>query len=281
MKTAPRAWLRAAQTIVLAATVLSLAGCATIRQTTPRDPLEALNRPIWEFNDGLDAVVLKPIATVYREAVPPLVRTGVSNFFGNLSDAWSFVNSALQFKLQNATENLARVQINTLFGVLGIFDVASEFNIERHTEDFGQTLGHWGVPAGPYLMLPVFGPSTLRDTLAMPVDRRLDLAQRISNVDLRNSVVALRVVDRRSNLLRVGNVLEEAALDRYSFTRDAYLQRRRAEIFERDGDPRADLPEERPGRPRGAGEPAAGAAAPDAAGAPAAPAASAPAAPAR
>jgi phospholipid-binding lipoprotein MlaA len=236
-----------------------LGGCATVNHPNARDPWEPFNRSVSQFNEGVDSVVLKPVATVYRQAVPPLVRTGVSNFFGNLSDVWSFVNSALQFKLQNATENFARVQINTMVGLFGIFDVASELNIDRHTEDFGQTLGHWGVPSGPYLVLPLFGPSTLRDAAAMPIDRRLDLAQRIHSENLRHTVYAVRAVDRRSNLLRVGNVLEEAALDKYSFTRDAHLQRRRAEVFERDDDPRAIPPvppEEPAARPASAPAPA-------------------------
>jgi phospholipid-binding lipoprotein MlaA len=140
------------------------------------------------------------------------------------------------------------VQINTMFGLFGILDVASELNIDKHTEDFGQTLGHWGVPSGPYLVLPFFGPSTLRDTAALPVDRRLDLVLRIDSHGVRNTVYGLRAVDKRSNLLRVGNVLEEAALDKYSFTRDVHLQRRRAEVYERDDDPRAvpPNPEEAP-----------------------------------
>jgi phospholipid-binding lipoprotein MlaA len=241
--------LRRATSAVLAAAALVLGGCATVTtQLTARDPWEPMNRSVSQFNDGLDAMLLKPVATVYRQAVPPLVRTGVANFFGNLSDAWSFVNSALQFKLQNAGENLARVQINTMFGLFGILDVASELNIDKHTEDFGQTLGHWGVPSGPYLVLPFFGPSTLRDTAALPVDRRLDLVQRIDSHGVRNTVYGLRAVDKRSNLLRVGNVLEEAALDKYSFTRDVHLQRRRAEVYERDDDPRAvpPNPEEAP-----------------------------------
>ncbi len=235
---------RAAVIAVLATVWLS--GCATVSSGNPRDPWEPLNRSVSQFNDGVDAMLLKPVATVYREQVPPLVRTGVSNFFGNLSDVWSFVNSALQFKLQNAADNLARVQINSLFGVLGLFDVASSFNIDRHSEDFGQTLGHWGVPPGPYLVLPFFGPSTLRDAAGMPVDRRLDLAQRIGNPDVRHATYTLRAVDRRANLLRVGIVLEEAALDKYSFTRDAYLQRRRAEVYEGEDDPRASEPEVNP-----------------------------------
>lgn len=239
--------LRAARAAALAVlATLWLGGCASLPAPNPRDPLEPINRSVSQFNDGVDAMLLKPVATVYRQQVPPLVRTGVSNFFGNLSDIWSFVNSALQFKLHNAADNLARVQLNTVFGVFGIFDLASNLQIDRHSEDFGQTLGHWGVPAGPYLVLPFFGPSTLRDTVAMPVDRRLDLAQRIGDRDARHGVYTLRAVDKRANLLRVGIVLEEAALDKYSFTRDAYLQRRRAEVFEADGDPRADEPEVNP-----------------------------------
>jgi phospholipid-binding lipoprotein MlaA len=212
---------------------LTLAGCATTGAAhNPRDPWEPFNRHMYTFNEGLDRVLLKPVATLYRDKVPPLMRTGVSNFFGNLGDAWSAVNALLQLRLPEFEENLARFHVNTMFGVFGIFDVASDLNIERHREDFGQTLGRWGVPAGPYLMLPFLGPSTLRDTLALPVDRRYDLVHRYWPSSTRDAVYAVRAVDKRANLLRVGNVLEEAALDKYSFTRDAYLQRRRAEIYE-------------------------------------------------
>ncbi|TWO67851.1 VacJ family lipoprotein [Caenimonas sedimenti] len=242
---------RVAGPLLAAALLLGLGGCATVSgKLTARDPWEPLNRGVSQFNDGLDAVLLKPVATLYKQGVPPLVRTGVANFFGNLSDAWSFVNNLLQFKLLNAEESLARFHINTMFGVFGIFDVASELNIDRHTEDFGQTLGHWGVPAGPYLVLPFFGPSTLRDTAAMPIDRRLDLVQRIHPDSTRNATYFLRAVDKRANLLRVGDVVEEAALDKYSFVRDSHLQRRRAQVFEREDDPRAippPLPEEQTG----------------------------------
>jgi phospholipid-binding lipoprotein MlaA len=225
-----------------AAVAFMLGGCATVTHPNPRDPWEPMNRSVSQFNDGVDAMVLKPVATVYRQAVPPLIRTGVANFFGNLGDAWSFVNSLLQFKLQNAEENFARFHINTMFGIFGIFDVASELNIEKHSEDFGQTLGHWGVPAGPYLVLPFFGPSTLRDTAALPIDRRFDLVQTIDPYGARTAAYVLRAVEKRSTLIRVGNVLEEAALDKYSFTRDAHLQRRRAEVYEREDDPRAQTP---------------------------------------
>jgi phospholipid-binding lipoprotein MlaA len=186
-------------------------------------------------------MLLKPVATVYQKHVPPIVRTGVSNFFGNVSDAWSFVNSALQLKLQNAADNFARVQINTVFGVFGIFDVASDANIERHREDFGQTLGRWGVGSGPYLVLPILGPSTLRDTVALPVDWKGDLTYLISPVSARNATYGLRAVHTRASLLRASSVLDEAALDKYSFTRDAYLQRRRAQIYGPD-DPRREVP---------------------------------------
>lgn len=226
---APRRRARAVFALVAAAVLL--AGCAGFR-TNPRDPLEPMNRKVMQFNDGVDSMVLKPVATAYKDGVPPLVRTGVSNFFGNLTDAWSFVNSALQFKFQNAAEDFMRLNVNTFFGLGGILDVASELNIERHKEDFGQTLGRWGVPAGPYLVLPLLGPSTLRDTAALPVDRQANPIHYVSHADVRYSLYALRAVDARANLLRIGSVIEGAALDKYTFTRDAYLQKRSAEIVE-------------------------------------------------
>ena len=222
---------RVARLWALLACLAALGACATGPNASARDPFEPLNRNVMKFNEGVDAVVLKPAATIYKETVPPLVRTGVSNFFGNLADAWSAVNSLLQLKIHDAADNFARVQLNTFIGLGGIFDVASEFNIDRHREDFGQTLGHWGVPAGPYLVLPLLGPSTLRDAAALPVDRKADP---LHDVDPggQGALYILRAVDIRSNLLRASSVLDEAALDKYSFTRDAHLQRRRAEIYE-------------------------------------------------
>jgi phospholipid-binding lipoprotein MlaA len=227
--------------MALAASLLALGGCATVTHPNPLDPWEPMNRSVSQFNEGIDAMLLKPVATVYKERMPPLVRTGVANFFGNLGDAWSFVNSALQFKLQDAADNFARVQANTVFGVFGLFDVASDLNIDRHREDFGQTLGRWGVGSGPYLVLPLLGPSTLRDTAALPIDWKGDLVRRIDPAGTRTAVSALRAVHLRASLLRATNVLDEAALDKYSFTRDAHLQRRRAEIYEPD-DPRREIP---------------------------------------
>lgn len=254
------AWQRRATRLLLAGMLALLAGCAGFN-TNPRDPLEPLNRHVTNFNDGVDSVVLKPVASAYKQAVPPLVRTGVSNFFGNLGDGWNFVNSLLQFKFQNAAENFMRLNVNTFFGLGGILDIASELNIERHREDFGQTLGRWGVPAGPYIVLPLLGPSTLRDALALTVDRQGDPVHYVNDSNVRNSLYALRAVNVRANLLRLGSVIEGAALDKYSFTRDAYLQRRRAEIVESkesDGEePKSDgtIPP-LPAAPAGTGPPA-------------------------
>jgi phospholipid-binding lipoprotein MlaA len=216
----------------LAGILVALGGCATGPTAVARDPFEPVNRQMMKVNDVFDAVLLKPAATIYREVVPPLARTGVSNIYGNMTDIWSFVNSLLQLKIQNAADNFARVQLNTFFGLGGIFDIASEFNIDRHREDLGQTLGHWGFASGPYLVLPFFGPSTLRDTIALPLDRRADPLHYVDPWGLQGALVVLRAVDVRHNLLRTSSVLEEAALDKYSFTRDAYLQRRRSEIYE-------------------------------------------------
>lgn len=221
--------------MALALVSLLLAGCASGPNANPRDPFEPYNRQVTRLNESVDAVVLRPTATLYREKVPALVRTGVSNFFGNLGDAWSAVNSALQFKVHNAASNLMRFSVNTVFGFAGVLDIASEMNIERHREDFGQTLGRWGVPAGPYLVLPLLGPSTVRDTIALPVDWQGDLVTGIGDRSDETSLLLLRVVDTRSNLLRASDVLDGAALDKYSFLRDAHLQRRRAQITDSDG----------------------------------------------
>lgn len=222
-----------------------LTGCASGPNANPHDPLEPLNRTVSEFNDAVDRAVLKPVATTYRDVTPELVRRGVGNFFGNLEDAWSCVNNVLQFKGQAAAESLARFGINTFIGLGGILDVASEMNIERHPEDFGQTLGRWGVPAGPYLVLPLLGPSALRDTVALPVDVKGDIVANVEHVPTRNTLVVVRAVDTRAGLLRASAVLEEAALDKYTFVRDAYFQRRRNAVY--DGNPpEEDMDEQSP-----------------------------------
>lgn len=228
----PAAPWRILPAAALAAVLLALGGCASTGQHNPRDPLEPMNRTVAQFNEGVDSMLLKPVATVYQRHVPALVRTGVSNFFGNLGDLWSGANSLMQLKIHDAAENVMRFSVNTVFGLGGILDLASEMNIERHREDFGKTLGRYGVPAGPYLVLPLLGPSTLRDTLALPVDMRYNVLSEIKPEATRNALGTLRLVDQRANLLRASSVLEEAALDKYSFTRDAHLQRRRAEVVE-------------------------------------------------
>lgn len=216
--------------IGLALLLALLTGCASGPQADPRDPLEPLNRSVSKFNDAVDTALLKPVATVYRDVTPDLVRTGVSNFFDNLSDVWSSFNAALQLRPLEATENFMRFNINTFLGLGGLLDVASEAGIPRTRLDFGQTLGRWGVPPGPYLVLPIFGPSTLRDALARGVEARGDLLQDIGDESTRSALTALRVVDTRADLLRATAMLEAAALDRYSFTRDFFLQRRQIQI---------------------------------------------------
>jgi len=206
---------------------ISLTGCAT--GPDPRDPWEPWNRRVSDFNEQVDTLVLKPAAIVYREAVPPLARTGVSNFYGNLTDAWSAVNSLLQLKVRHAADNVLRFGFNTVFGLGGLLDIATEMGVDRHREDFGQTLGFWGVGHGPYMVLPLLGPSTVRDTLALPVDRLGDPLRLVGPAELETGLYVLRVVDFRSNLLRASAILDEVALDKYRFTRDAYLQRRRAQ----------------------------------------------------
>jgi len=225
-----------------------LQGCAT--GPNPRDPFEPFNRSMTRFNDGLDETIVKPVAKAYQGVVPSPVRTGVNNFFGNLSDAWTLVNNVLQLKPEAAAESLMRFSINTVFGLGGVLDWATPMGIERRREDFGKTLGRWGVAAGPYLVLPVLGPSTVRDAAALVVDSKGDLLLQIDNVATRNSLYALRAVDLRAGLLRVGEVLDQAALDKYSFIRDVYLQRRGV-VIETDGDAeeRYDLPEAPPPTP--------------------------------
>ncbi len=218
-----------------------LAGCASGPTADPRDPLEPLNRSIYQFNEGIDRAIVKPVASAYVDVTPGPVRAGVGNFFDNLRDAWSALNAALQARPREAAENTMRFVVNSTFGLVGVLDVASEMGLERTTLDFGQTLGRWGVPSGPYLMLPLLGPSTLRDTAALPVDGQGDALGSVGHVPTRNELTVLRIVDKRAGLLRAGEMLEEAALDRYSFVRDSYLQRRQSQIGRQPAEERYDL----------------------------------------
>ena len=210
-----------------------LTGCASMpegHRAHPDDPLESYNRGMTEFNEHVDTMLLRPVATAYKEALPAPVRTGVSNFFANLGDVWSFVNNALQLRLEGSMSSFMRVNVNTFMGLGGVLDVATELGIDRHKQDFGLTLGRWGVNTGPYVVLPILGPSTLRDTLALSVDMRGNPVRYVTPVSDRNSLYALNVVNTRANLLRASSVLDGAALDKYSFTRDVFMQVRQQAV---------------------------------------------------
>lgn len=223
-----------------------LQGCATGPNANPTDPLEPFNRAMFSFNDGVDRTVLKPVATAYRDVTPSPVRTGVTNFFGNLNDVWSLVNNVLQLKPKESVETLMRVSMNTWLGLGGFIDIASEMRLEKHTEDFGQTLGHWGVAPGPYLVLPLLGPSSVRDTVGSFAVGYGDLVRQTESVAARNSLFTLRAVNARANFLGAGDLLDQAALDKYAFTREIYLQRRSSLVRGRpaaEKEERFDLPE--------------------------------------
>lgn len=206
-----------------------LSGCAT-SATHPQDPLEGFNRAMFRFNDAVDGAVLKPAATGYQKVAPSFVQTAVSNFFGNLGDVWTSVNNLLQGKVYDGVSDAMRVAVNTTMGFGGILDIASEAGMTKHREDFGQTLGAWGVPSGPYLVLPLIGSSTIRDTVALPADFAGDPWQYTDPVSARNTGTVLRIVDERAALLGASNLLEDVALDKYAFVRDAWLQRRESLI---------------------------------------------------
>jgi phospholipid-binding lipoprotein MlaA len=261
---------------VLCLLCAGLWGCAGAPKN---DPLEPMNRKIFEFNDAVDKAVVAPVARTYRDVVPSPVRTGFTNFFGNFSDAWSGINSFLQFKLEDGFRTAMRVSVNTFFGLGGFLDVASEMGIDASDEDLGQTLGRWGMGPGPYLVLPILGPSDVRDTLALPIDLQATPNVFVSEVAARNTLTGVRLVNTRSNLLGATSVLEQAALDPYLFTRDAFLQRRRSLVY--DGNPPSQDEEEgegdevepdepsEPAKPQSEGQPAPAPAAPASVAAPA------------
>ena len=223
--------LRALALLVL----VGLQGCASVPQPNARDPLESFNRAVFGFNEAADKAVIKPVATGYRAITPSWFRKGVGNFFNNLEDMWSVVNNGLQGRGQDFSDSVGRVMVNTTIGMLGVFDVASDLNIERHTADFGLTLGRWGVPAGPYIVLPLWGPRTLREVAAMPVDVYGAPLYNTGNPDANTWFPVIDVVDIRARYLNASDVLEGAALDPYTFRRDAYFQRQRN--LQYDGNP--------------------------------------------
>jgi phospholipid-binding lipoprotein MlaA len=212
----------------------SMIGCASIpagSERSPDDPWEPFNRSVFSFNESLDDYLLKPITKGYRFILPKPAQQGVDNFFGNYRDIYTSANNLLQGNLNMAFSDLMRVVVNTIFGLGGLFDVATPGGLEKHKADFGQTFGVWGIPSGPYVVLPFFGPSNVRDTLGTAVDLETDyLFRLLPDVALRNSLTALRVVNARNNYYEAGDLLEGAALDKYTFTRDAYIQRRQYQI---------------------------------------------------
>ena len=253
MKSVP---MRRLSLALLLGAALVLAGCSTIRAARggpgqKLDPWENWNRKVFTFNEDLDTAVLKPVATAYSNVVPQPVRGGVDNFFGNFADAWSAINNFLQGKIALGFQDVMRFGTNTVFGLFGVMDVASEMGIDHQYEDFGQTLGTWGVGAGAYVVWPLLGPSTVRESFALPLDRGASPALIFHDGASKYSISALQIVNARSNLLGASKVLDDIALDKYTFVRDAYLQRRRSLTF--DGED---------AQPRDPAEPAASASAP-------------------
>ena len=260
-------------TIAAAAVAMAaaLAGCTTIRESRGGpgqrlDPWENWNRKVFNFNEDVDNVVLKPVATVYADIVPQPVRRGVGNFFSNFADAWSAINNMLQGKFALGLEDATRVGANTLFGLFGILDVASEMGLDHHYEDFGQTLGRYGVGAGAYVVLPILGPSTVRDTAALPLDRLATPPAFFDGTGAQLGLGLLQILNTRSNLLGATRVIDDIALDKYTFIRDAYLQRRRSLVFDGEAPETPAAPEEAASAAAGA---AAGNLAPSAAATPA------------
>lgn len=215
-----------------------LNGCATAGN--PKDPIEGVNRAVFAFNDTVDKAIVRPVAQGYVLAIPPMLRLGVSNFFGNIADVFIAANNLLQGKLPEAVGDVGRIAINTTLGLFGLIDIASEAGLEKHDEDFGQTFGRWGVGAGPYVVLPILGPRTLRDAFAQILDSKADPIAQLDRVPARNSLYATRGVSERADYLSADKIVDEAALDRYAYIRDAYLQRRRSKIHDGNAPREAD-----------------------------------------
>ncbi len=225
---------------------LLLVGTAQAQEHNPADPWEGWNRKVYSFNDAVDGAVLKPVAKAYVAVTPQPVRTGLTNFYGNVGDVWSAVNGLLQGKVLSSLQDVMRVGTNTLFGMGGLIDLASDIGLDKQGRDFGQTLGRWGVGAGPYVVWPVLGPSTLRESLAMPLNMVVSPSLAIQNEPVKYSLVAVNLVNVRANLLGTTNMIDSMALDKYSFVRDAFLQRRRSLVLDGDEPPEQTEPESPP-----------------------------------
>ncbi len=214
--------------LALAATGL-VSGCATGPDRKPGDPFEPMNRAVFNFNDGLDRYVAVPVAKGYQKVTPQPLRTAVSNFFSNLGDLTNAANELLQLKITDATQDIVRFAFNSTFGLGGLLDWATPAGLPKHHQDFGLTLGRWGIPSGPYLVLPLFGPSTVRDSMGLVVDVKFNPLNYMEPA-VRNPLYVLQFVSVRSDLLGATDLLQQAALDKYSFVRDAYTQQRRARL---------------------------------------------------
>ena len=233
--------------LLLSILVLALAGgCAT---TQAPDPLEPLNRKVFALNEGIDKVVLKPTATAYTAVVPGPVRGGVSNFFANSQDLWSAANLLLQGQGAEGAREVARFGTNSVVGVFGVFDVATRFGLDRHGETFGSTLEAWGIAPGAYIVWPLFGPSTARDSIGIPVDILANPLTWISIVPLRNGITIGRFVDQRAKALPLTKMIDDVALDKYLYVRDAYLQRHDRRVRDDESGIAADGADPRVGSP--------------------------------
>ena len=216
---------------------LLLTGCSSIsglsNYAQQKDPFESFNRGVYAFNDSLDRAILKPVAQGYSKVTPGPVKTMINNFFTNLDDVVVTANDLLQFKFNQALNDGARVLFNSTFGIFGLFNVTDR--LEKHNEDFGQTLGYWGLPSGPYLMLPILGPSSFRDGTGRYMDSYVSVISNTEHVPTRNTAWAAEGINTRAGLLEQEKVLDDAVIDRYSFIRDAYLMRRNSLVY--DGNP--------------------------------------------
>jgi len=226
---------RWARHLLTALLVAGAAGCATTTGSDPRDPLEPFNRAMYSFNDGFDQAFGKPIATAYRDVLPEPARMMVRNLFANVADLWIGANNLMQGKPLDAMTDLTRFVVNSTFGLFGLLDFASDMGIEKHDEDFGQTMGRWGMNDGAYVVWPFIGPSTARDSVGLIPDLWIDPVWGIHPHSVRYGAAVLRAFSKRADLLDASRILEEAALDKYVFQRDAHLQRRRSLIY--DGNP--------------------------------------------
>ena len=223
---------------ILSMLLLMLSACATVdpEYADPRDPLEGFNRSMFTFNDNLDQYVAKPLARGYKKITPEPIDRGISNFFSNLDEVSAIINNSLQLKFKEAASDLGRLTVNSTLGLLGFMDVASKMGLQKHNEDFGQTLGTWGIQPGPYLVLPVIGPSSGRDAVGFTADWFTNpLYYVVEDVGVSWGLYLIRFVDRRADLLKTTDLLETAALDPYAFMRESYLQHRLHQIY--DGDP--------------------------------------------